>query len=128
MIKYSGISNHIYYESGKAKTVCTSTVLGHLGISPGSYRYSGEEDQILAILRRHGYAVRSRMSRLEDSPSVGRSRTKIQRMRDPLGTMYLVIVKGHALLLNQEGRTVVDTDPRLRDSREILSIYAVFRR
>ena len=39
----------------------------------------------------------------------------------------MIRVKGHALLLDYNGNTIVDTDSRVRDRRKVLDIRAVFR-
>jgi hypothetical protein len=123
------ISDHIYYDpkrADRAKTVCTSTVLLALGITPDQYHYSGTERQMIGIARRK-WSVRSCRSKLGKSATVGNSREALRRvaMADPEIVGFVVIVKGHALMLGCSGRTIVDTAPRKRDSRPILSIYAV---
>lgn len=39
---------------------------------------------------------------------------------------YIVHVEGHVLLLNDSGKTIVDTTRQSRDTRKIKSIYAVY--
>ena len=127
-----GIDAHNYYGRAKgeggAKTVCTSHVLAAFGIDASAYHYSGKLAQRCAILRRHGFSARSRLSRLPKNCSVGAARERIaaQAWGDPPGTRYMIRVKGHALLLDATGRTIVDTAPRKRDRRKIIDIRAVF--
>jgi len=131
----TGVKEHIYFQGG-AKTVCTSAVLASFGISPDSYHYSGQHEQRASILRRHGWAVRSRASAFKGCTTVGSLRTAIakrtQRRLDPTGTMYMLRLRygraRHAVLLDETGATVVDTDPRARDRRRVVSVHAVFRR
>ena len=134
---YNGISDHIYYDNGKAKTVCTTTVLGALGISPTTYHYSGFIPQIQGILRRNGYAVRSRASHTKAASTVGALRGIIAKNTtkwgDPSGTHYAVVVRcgnggAHIILMNREGKTLVDTAPVKRDRRRILKVMAVFKK
>lgn len=120
------LKQHIYYDNGRSKTVCTSAVLAAFGISPDRYHYSGTWGDVERILRRQGFAVRSRRSRLPKGCSVGQARKAIAKLKDPEGTRYYVGVPGHAMLLDNTGATVVDTAPRKRDRRPVLRIYAVF--
>lgn len=41
---------------------------------------------------------------------------------------YLVWVQDHVLFLSPEGITAIDTDPRIRDARKVLGIWAVRRK
>jgi len=140
-----GVSKHKYFRKG-AKTVCTSHVLAAFGIDACTYHYSGQLKQRCAILRKNGWAARSRNSHIirgfkklkmkGGTRSVGQVRRiialinkgdpEINAWGDPLGTRYMIRVMGHALLLDYHGNTVVDTDPRIRDKRKVLDIRAVF--
>jgi len=129
----AGVDAHNYYgrsenERRGAKTICTSHVLAAFGIDSSQYHYSGKVTQRCSILRRHGFAARSRMSRLPKNCSVGAARTLMPFKGDPAGTRYMIRVNGHALLLDHSGATIVDTSPRLRDRRKILDIRAIFPR
>ena len=125
----SAVAAHVWHASGEAKTVCTSSILAALGVDASTYRYSGRSSQRKAILRRVGYAVRSRLSRLKRK-TVGGSRSAIRKMDDPVGTKYMLTLVsgsyGHAILLDDSGATVVDTDPREADRRIVVAIHAVF--
>ena len=133
---YSGLDAHIHYSNGEAKTVCTSAVLGALGISPGQYRYSGRVRQWPPILRRAGYAVRSRNVQARGVGTVGALRRLIKSRRrawgDPGRAWYLVTVKSrtawHLILLDSNGKTVVDTAPRKRDRRPVVDVQAAWLR
>ena len=140
-----GVRKHQYFKSG-SKTVCTSAVLAAFGIDACSYHYSGQLEQRLNILRKNGWAARSRNSHINrgyrklkmksGTKSVGQARRIIAYVNsdspeanawgDPLGTRYMIRVEGHALLLDYHGNTIVDTDPRVRDRRKVLDIRAVF--
>ena len=123
------VARHIEKEQGaenRFKSVCTSTVLKHFGIDRSQYRYSQIAGDVESILRRKGYSVRSRKSQA-GSVSVGGLRKKIQDGKIDLANCrrILVRVKGHVLLLDRDGNTVVDTDPRTRDRRPVLGVYIV---
>jgi len=125
------MKDHIEYANGKAKTVCVTTVLVALGVPFDGFKYTwnGKKNIWPEILRRAGYAVRSRASRLPRVCTVGKSRAIIAAMDDAPGTMYAVTVRtvagSHLMLLNDKGQTVVDTAPRHRDARRIAKISAI---
>lgn len=128
------LKDHITHASGRGKTVCVTACLTALGVPFDSYHYTGSAyDNVReSILRRNGYAVRSRLSAVGGMISIGAARKKIKQLRDPAGTRYLVVVSTgkratHAMLLDADGETIVDTAPRKRDKRRILSIKAVFK-
>ena len=124
-----GVSEHRWFPGGQGKTVCTSAVLAAFGIDACQYHYSGYLEQRLSVLRKHGWAARSRNSKLRKNESVGAARKLIAQHKwgDPPGTRYMIRVKGHALLLDYDGNTIVDTAPRVRDRRKVQDIRAVFR-
>lgn len=132
-----GVSKHIRYGRDakgrrKTKTVCTSHVLAYLGIDQSEYLYSGYVDQRVAILRKKGFSVRSRLSavkRAVTSLTVNQVSEAVRLYsKDPPGTHYMVQVHGHALLLDERGDVVVDTDPRVgSDRRNVKTIYAVYK-
>jgi hypothetical protein len=126
-MKAAGVCCHRTMAGG-SKTVCTSWVLAALGIDKARYHYSGKPDQIKSVLRRAGYAVRSRLSRLPRGCSVGRSRSRISTWDDPTGVSYVVWVSGHLLMLDSSGATAVDTSPRKRDRRVVLGVWAVYNK
>lgn len=117
------LSEHVTHESGRRKTVCTSAVLAHFGISPSKYRYCENRKDMERILRRNGWAVRSRLSKVGKGCSVGQARARIAKLGE--GGYYYVSVPGHAMLLDSNGQTVVDTAPRKRDRRKVLSITRI---
>ena len=134
---YSGVSEHRYYKNGSGKTVCTSHVLGALGIHPDSYHYSGTSEQYQRVLRRGGYAVRSRVSHTKKAGTVGQLRKLIkeraEKWGDPECVKYTVHVvhgngQGHLILLGRDGRTLVDTATMKKDRRRVLKVQAVWRK
>ena len=125
----TGLNKHHFHRSGEIKSVCVSHVLAHFGISPDAYHYTGRafDNRRESILRRHGWAVRSRKSAMGKANTVGQIRDKIRKLNDPEGTVYMVVVVGHAMLLDASGKTIVDTAPRKRDARKVLQVKAVFK-
>jgi hypothetical protein len=123
------LSNHREFGNGKAKTICVTAVLTALGVPINSFHYTwnGKRNCWDSVLRRHGYAVRSRRSKLPKRCSVGQARTRIANLDDPAGTLYIIKVEGHILLLDSDGKTVVDTAPRKRDRRQVIELKAIFR-
>jgi len=123
-----GVESHVTHASGRRKTVCTSAVLAFFGIDPGSYRYSQNRSDVIGVLRRNGRSVRSRMSRIPKGISVGGLRTWL-RSKKGKGKLerghYYVSVPGHAIVIDHEGRTVVDTAPVKSDRRRIRGISLV---
>lgn len=132
-----GVDNHITHASGRRKTVCTSAVLAHFGIMPDTYHYSQDRETVVGVLRRNGWAVRSRKSALKVgkrnkvgnlmAPSVGQVRASIRKLNAPDSARFYVSVRGHAMLLDAKGRTIVDTAPRSRDRRPVYDVALVDR-
>jgi len=134
---YSGVSAHKYFDNGMGKTVCTSYVLGALGVDPASYHYSAKSHQYQGVLRRNGYAVRSRASHTKKAGTVGQLRKLIQqgasKWGDPSCVKYTVHVvcgsgEHHLILLDRDGTTLVDTAPVKRDRRRVVKVQAVWRK
>jgi hypothetical protein len=124
------IKTHIFRESGSAKTVCVSSVLHALGIPVNSYHSTSTLKNINAyesIIRRNGYALRSRNSHMRPANTVGSIRKKIRELTDPENAMYLVRLKDHVLLLDRTGKTIVDTDSRIRDKRKVVRVQAIWK-
>jgi len=113
------------------KGVCVSACLAYVGISPDQYQSTWTtrtgNSATHGILRRFGFAVRSRKSYIPKRATVGGIRKSIQKLNDPVGTVYFVSVTGHLLALDQNGNTVIDTASRKRDSRRVVDIKAVFK-
>ena len=127
---YQGLTSHIKRKKS-SKTVCVSNVLAYIGVPLTAYQVTSTKKNVRAyqgVLRRNGFAVRSRKSSIPKNASVGKSRASIVKIAkgDPAGTHYMVMVRGHLLLLNGKGETIVDTDPRVRDGRKIIDIHAVW--
>jgi|15BtaG_2_1085339.scaffolds.fasta_scaffold00086_36 hypothetical protein len=135
------LNDHITHGSGQRKTVCVSTCLSFFGVPVNAYNYTckgiikrgkyGTDNRRGSILRRFGYAVRSRLSSVGGYDStVGSVRRKVAQLGDPKGTNYIAIVHGHntahCIVIDDKGGTVIDTDPRKNDRRRVAEIHAVF--
>jgi hypothetical protein len=71
---------------------------------------------------RKRFSVRSVKSKAKGA-TVGAVRSNLAA----IGALaYIVIVKGHVLLLDAKGKTIVDTAPRQRDRRAIVHIHGVY--
>jgi len=128
------LSDHITHASGRRKTVCTSSVIAHFGIPPSTYHYSGHMSDIKRILRRGGFSVRSRKSACKIPrriavrrflPSVAKIRPVLRKLNDAADARYLVLVPRHVLLLDGNGKTIVDTDRRKVDRRKVQGVWVV---
>jgi hypothetical protein len=125
------LKSHIYRNTGSAKTVCATTVLCALGISIEKFHSTSTKkniDNYESVIRRHGFALRSRKSKIKSTSSVGSIRTKLNQFGDPQNTVYLVRLKNHVLLLDSNGKTIVDTDPRVKDKRKICKLHAIWKK
>jgi len=126
------LPEHIFRPSGSCKTICVTAVLTSLGIPVGAFKSTSTKRNVCAyegVIRRNGFALRSRKSSIPKGATVGSIRKTIaQKFTDPLGTRYVVLVRGHLLMLDDCGKTIVDTSPRVRDHRAIVRIHAVWKR
>ena len=125
-----GVKSHIYYAGPKrqCKTVCTSAVLAAMGIDQSNYKYSGKRGQAENIMRRFGYDLK-RVGVSKRGESVGQIRKKITADRHK-AYYYAVVTwsnKAHAILLNSNGETIVDTARRKHDRRNVERLYKVTR-
>ena len=126
---YTKLPDHIRRSSGSHKTVCVTACLTALGIPVNAFHSTSTRKNVHAwqgVVRRNGFALRSRKSRIPRGASVGACRRAIAKLGDPAGTRYLVHVDRHLLLLDSDGSTLVDTAPKKRDRRKVLGIYAVW--
>ena len=128
------LPDHITHQSGQRKTVCVTAVLTSLGVPVNSFHYTGhcEDRRRNAILNRNGFACRSRLSRIGKNISMGKARAKVAKLNDGPDVKYMVCLryggKAHLILLDHLGQTIVDTDPRKRDSRKVVTIHAIWKK
>lgn len=125
------LNDHITHKSGKKKTVCVTVVLTALGVDLNAFHYT---NVYADILRRNGFAVRSRKSAVGKNATIGSCRAKLAQIsrEEPQITAYVAHVvygrSAHLILLDAEGKTIVDTAPRTRDKRRVYKIYAVWKK
>ena len=109
-------------------TPCAGATLKFFGVEGVTWNNRTNKNVWDNTLRRAGFAVRSRASKLSKSEkTVGAARKKIATIaaQEPDVIAFVARVPGHVLVLNREGRTVVDTAPRKNDRRKLLGLYAV---
>lgn len=62
---------------------------------------------------------------------MGKARAKVANLNEGAHVKYMVCLKYgkfcHLILLDNNGKTLVDTDPRIRDSRRVVAIHAVWQ-
>ena len=114
------------------KNWCGLTVANALGVADATLYLHTWSDLARAI--RTCWSFRSVKTTLKVKPyqtTVGAARVRIKRKginkpstSDP--TAYVVMVDHHVLMLDQQGNTIIDTDPRERDARKIHKIYGVY--
>ena len=73
-------------------------------------------------------SVASAVGLTKQPKTVGAMRKKLVDVakKNPDLLHYLILVEGHVLLINRDGTTHVDTAPRKRDRRQVLSVYGVY--
>ena len=110
------------------KTPCASAALRYFGATGITWNARTKENVWEGSLRRARFSVRSRFSKLSKSETtVGAARGKIRQIaeREPNIRGFIARVKGHVLVIDLEGNTVVDTDPRKADRRKLLGLVAI---
>ena len=123
------MKDHIIHTSGKMKSVCVTACLTALGVPFDGFSVTGtlSKTNYLSILNRFGISARSRKSRMPKNPTIGACRKAISKLAEQ--AVYFVVVNGngycHAMLLDSNGNTLVDTAPRKRDKRKVHSIHAI---
>lgn len=85
-------------------------------------RYLHTISDLVRAARTVGWTVRSRKSSVRGK-TVGAIRSQLPKLG---ATYYIVRVDGHVLLLDKDGKTIVDTAPRKKDKRRITHLYGVF--
>ena len=126
------LADHVRTGGGNFNGVCVSACLSYLGIKPNQYKFTWSKrtgnNAVHGIMRRFGYAVRSRKTAFKKATTVSALKKAIKGYTDlSEGVYYYVHVPGHVLLLDSNGNVLVDTDPRQRDRRRVLGVKAVFK-
>lgn len=86
---------------------------------------------------RHCYSVRSIMWCVNKATRNGKANKTVGGVRAALKKQIqkddnllgiVISIKGHVLLIGPDGKTWVDTDPRERDRRPILSVIGIYKK
>ena len=122
------VSNDYSQSNTLMATVCASAVMEYFGVYGTTYNKRTKQNVWMNTLRRNGYSVRSRRSKLHRDASVGGSRNKLRIIAEaePQIRAFIIKAKGHVLLLDREGETIIDTAPRKRDRRKVVGLHAVW--
>ena len=127
---------HINTKYG-TKTVCVSTCLNYLGIGVNEYRYTqsykGKRlvDSYEGVLRKFGWAVRSRKTefKVKSGMTLTELRSNIKASKYSDTDLMLVTTiqktKAHLIILDGNGKTVIDTAPTMR--WKVGSVKQVFK-
>ena len=128
------LASHIVRKKSK-KTVCVTACLTALGIDVDAFQSTSTRKNTFAyegVIRRHGFALRSRKSLMPKRPTVGNCREAIRKLDDPAGTLYVAVLRygtvAHLVLIGADGKTLVDTAPRSVDKRRVVKISAVWKK
>ena len=113
------------------KNICGLAVAKELGVDSSVHYLHRVQDLVRAARTR--YTVRSRMSSVR-AKTVGSIRKELDNLSEKqydngskIVFGYLIRVDRHVLLLNEHGRTIVDTDQRKRDRRMVTHLYIVYK-
>ena len=108
------------------RTGCASAVLNHFGVSGVTWNNRIQKNVWADTLRRNGFSVRSCKS-VTKSSTVGGARKDLLNLANSDLTIlgFVIRVKGHVLLLDRLGNTIVDTAPRKADRRKLQAVMAV---
>jgi hypothetical protein len=109
-------------------TPCATATLNFFGVSGVTWNERTQQNVWEGTLRRAGYAVRSRASKLsKKEQTVGAARQKIAAIseQEPNIKAFVARVDGHVLVIGRDGQTLVDTDPRKNDRRKLKGLVAV---
>ena len=133
------LKKHTRKVRGKYKSVCTSAVLAYFGITPDQYRpHDCTSTSVREILKQNSkISVKSIWKNDIEYPAplkrVAYAKKRISEIirsedRDYTDFFYISCKTSrgwHAMLVSQMGITLVDTSPRIRDSRRIRSVVRV---
>ena len=110
------------------KTPCATSILAFFGVEGVTWNDRTKKNVWADTLRRAGFSVRSRTSKLnKKEQTVCAARSKIAKIatdeKDIIA--FIACIKGHVLVIDRNGQTVVDTAPRKRDKRQIVRLVAI---
>ena len=111
-------------------TACAGSVLGYFGVRGATWNNRTKKNVWADTLRRSGFAVRSRASKVKHGSTAGSIRNTLAKIatEEPHIEAFIVRVPGHVLLMDRLGRTIVDTAPRKRDRRPVNGVWAIWNK
>ena len=118
------------------KNICVLAVARALAKSDERAIYLHTMNDLLRAAKKQGFRIRSRRSELQEIATVGAARKVIKKLAKKeekkfifhrkKALAYIVGVHDHVLLLDPDGKTIVDTAPRKVDRRKVEEFYVVF--
>lgn len=102
------------------QNICAQRVAQALGVANEVRYLHTIEDLKRAAGKR--FSVRSVKSAVKSNTAGGARKA----MPAIPAKAFIVWVDGHVLLMDTDGRTIVDTDPRKRDKRKLLGVWGVY--
>lgn len=110
-------------------TPCAGATLNFFGVEGTTWNNRTKKNVWENTLRRNGFSVRSRKSKLGKAKTVGAARKVLDKISEsePEIIAFVIRVDGHVLVLDRGGKTIVDTDPRIKDKRKVLGLMAVMK-
>lgn len=121
----------IIHKNGNRKTVCVGACLHAIGIPQKTYKHTWNEktkkNTWKSILNRNGFSYRSVRSKFQKGRiSVQNVKNNASKVLDQ--TLFIIVVKGHILMINGDGRVKVDTFPcEGSDCRIVEAVYELSR-
>lgn len=113
-------------------TPCATAALNFFNVSGVTWNDRTKRNVWEDTLRRAGYSVRSRLSKLHPTRlvTVGAARKKIAQIAEaePAIIAFVGRVDGHVIVIGRDGQTLVDTAPRKNDRRTLVGLVAVMDR
>lgn len=103
------------------KNLCVLAVARHLKVNSKAVRYLHYATDLVVAARAKYYCSTRRLLVPKNS-TVGQLRPLLSfwTSKEKLNVLgYIVRLHGHVIFLSPEGKTVVDTDPRVRDARRV---------
>ena len=105
------------------QNICALRVAQYFGVE-NSQRYLHHAGDVFRAIGSR-FSVRSVQSRM--AKTVGGSRQSMAKIAATDSTIvaFVVVVAGHVLVCNRDGKTIVDTAPRKNDRRKLRFVRAV---
>jgi hypothetical protein len=109
-------------------TPCAGATLKYFGVTGRPTLDLWDNRNIWDVaLEEAGFSLESQIGELEDNETVLGARLDLALIAkmNPEIKGFIVGVKGHILVIDTSGKTVVDTDPRAHDHRTIVNVWSV---